>query len=59
MQAVLLWLQGKKTYFVAVATICGAIAGLASQTIEPAEALNLIVIALLGLTGRAAIEKVG
>ena len=52
------WLAGKKTYFVAVGAIIGAIAAYASGEIEAFAAIEAIVAAVLAMTVRAGVSKV-
>lgn len=48
---------GKKTYLVAASTIVGTIAGWASGSIQTADAVQLIIGAILALTVKAGIER--
>lgn len=50
-------MTGKKTYFVAVASVLGAIAGVLSGQIAVPDAAQLIVTAVLGATIRHGVQS--
>lgn len=52
------WLKGKKTYIVALAGMCAALAALASGEIDVAQATHAILDCLLALFIRAGVAKV-
>lgn len=52
-------LAGKKTYIVAAAGIIGAVAAWVSGTLPPDKAIEMIWAAVMGMTMRAGVAKVG
>ena len=54
---VMKFLQGYKTYLTAIAAITGALASVASGSIDLGDAVQLIVAAVLAVTLRAGIKS--
>lgn len=52
-------LDGKKTYIAGIAAILGSVAGVMSGAMDPGTAINNCVTAVLGMTIRHGIAKVG
>jgi hypothetical protein len=57
MNAILAFLSGKKTYITGAAAVVSAVAGVATGTVSPVEAVQMGLTGLMGLFLRAGIAK--